>query len=123
MRVQIDHSEVERGGMFKKQRYHAVTCRVTFTQEELQIIRERNLGEYVVLERPPTLDMVKQARGIEDVFFLYIRNLVKGPDEYLVATPADAREYEECLLDKMPLLKDLLNANTEIEEKSKTLEF
>ncbi len=51
MRVSIEHTE-KKTGLIRKKTHYCVTCKVNFSEEEKQIIKQRDLGETVVLERP-----------------------------------------------------------------------
>ena len=123
MRVKIDHGEETRGGMFSKKQYNTVTIKVDFTSEELTIIRDNDLEEVIVLKRPPPADIKNVQENILDVFYLRIRQLIKGADVYALESVGDARLYEKDLMEALPELKSYLEANAGIEEKSKTLEF
>ena len=124
MRVDIEHVEKKVGLLFKET-LHGVQVHVVFSEEELQIIGDRNLFNDIVLERGPSRDLRVRDNDTEEMFFLRIRDLTKGPDTYFVQTPAEAKEYEGEITDILPKLKAYIMENAEIapEERKKTLEF
>lgn len=114
MRVSIEHKE-KQVGFIRKKKYHAVTCRVDFSEEEMQIIKQGQLWDMVVLERSrPANEEPNEYRG-PDFFNLTVGDLSsvdqkgnKLVDEYCFATPHEAREYELQLTEALKTLKSYL---------------
>jgi hypothetical protein len=122
MRVAIEHKPKTTGFFFKKDTFHAVILTVNFSEEELAIIKLRRLEETTILERECPAHM--EDRGGENIYDLRIEHLVKGrPDEYVLATPQDAKLYEEALKDKLTTLKSYIMENKEVEAKTSTFEL
>ena len=123
MRVNIEHRE-ERLGLIRKRTFFFVDLNVTFSDEETQIIKERDLGPEIVLERgvPAHRDDGKWTPGMADIFNLRIRDLFTA-DSYSFYTPAEAKEYEEQLRIVLPELKAYIMENEAVEEKSSSFEL
>ena len=124
MRVNIEHEEI-RKGMLKKKTYHAVKLTVEFSEEEQQIIKQRDLTRTIVMKRDVPVDRnARSFEGHEDVFNLTIYNLLNEKTEsYALATPAAAKQYEADLTEALKNLKAYLQENVGVEEKSKTFEL
>lgn len=123
MKVDINHRE-ETSGWLSKKTYYVVDLTVTFSEEELAIIKQRKLEGDIVIERgiPANQDPGK-FKNIEDVFNLSIGKLTRGTDSYAFSSPRDAKEYEAEIHDIMPKLKQHIMDNAEIEEKSTSFEL
>lgn len=124
MKVDINHSE-KQTGLLRKTTHYVVKLIVTFSEEERQIIKDRNLKGETILERPvPSDRKPEQFNGIEDVFNLRISTIMDGkPDEYALSTVAEAKEYDAALRDAMHDLKAFISANAEVENKSSSFEL
>lgn len=115
MRVNISHSEKSKG-LLKKTTYYIVSCDVQFSEEELHIIKTAGLNKTIVMERAVPADQSnsKLAHDVADVFNLRIFNLMeKKPNEYVLATPGEARQYEEELKERLRMLKEYIDGNQE----------
>ncbi|MCA0869281.1 hypothetical protein LCL97_00445 [Seohaeicola saemankumensis] len=122
MRVKIDHSE-KKIGLLRRRKFYCVTIEVDFSEEERQIIRERRLKRDVVLERKPSAELAVYENDPPEKFWLLISDLLKGPDTWMANSVLDAKQYADEVENLMPTLKGYIVGNTEIEQKSKTLEF
>lgn len=138
MRVNIEH-KTETKGLLRKTTFHIVALTVEFSDEEKAIVRERKLERVVILERdvPANVDEEKHAeRGLlakvvtaavkgrdANHFHLTIGKLLNGVDQYALATPLEAKEYEAALKEKLPSLKGYIMENAGIEEKSSSFEL
>ena len=138
MRVEIQHVEKSQGLVFKK-KFYGVTIRVTFSEEEKQIIDDRKLGRIVILERPAPADvdaekhanrglatklLTAAVKGIDaNHFSLTIGKLVSGPDTYHFDTIVEAKEYEEALRESMHDLKGYITASEGVAQKSDSFEL
>lgn len=129
MRVSIEHKE-KTTGIFSKKTWYIVSLKVEFSQEERTIIEKRKLSDYVIWERPH--DDEAQERHKKDLAFLdslgpdnlTAGKLAKGkPDEYALATPIGAKNYESKLKDALVGMKDFIAGNAEIEQKSTSFEL
>jgi len=113
MRVSIKHETVRRGAVFKKTFYEVVVT-VLLTHEEIQIVRQRNLLETKLLDRRPANAKVDDR---DDKFVLLVKHIINGKtDLFLCATPADAKRYEERMLDTLSQLKLWISDNAETSE-------
>lgn len=126
MRVEVTHGETRTGVVFVK-RFYTVTAKVTFSAEELAIIRERKLEKDVILQRsPPVNAKVTEVTGILSAgkvltgmgktvngFHLMIGTLMNGPDTYTLETPLEAKRYEAELMAKLKECKDYIMGNAE----------
>lgn len=109
MKVNINSKEIQKGLIFKKT-YYMVTCAVDFTPEEKAIIKKHNMNRLIIMERDRHADKTNgPPRG--GCWNLEVYRLVDGPDEYIMATPAEAHEYEAILKESLKTLKLHLEAN------------
>lgn len=110
MRVSIDHHTVQRGWLFKTT-YYEVRLSVAFTHEEKQIIHQRNLLQTKLLDRRPATARVDDR---DELFELRLADLMDGrADQFLCATPSEAKIYEEELLSLFQQMKLWLSDNAE----------
>jgi len=114
VRVSIRHREIIDGVLFKNPR-HIVTCTVQFSFTERQVIKQRGLEQYVIMERLPA--DLKDGDNPEK-HFLYIETLLRGPDEFKCSNPVSAKNYQEDLTEKLHDLRDFLVGNTELGEET-----
>ena len=116
MRVSIEHKEVQKG-MLKKTTYYDVHVAVEFTEEEQAVIKLNKVEDAVVLEREPPAG-AKLTEGLEDIFHLKVRNLLKGEDTYRLTSPSDASQYDAELKDALANLKAFIEENASGPESS-----
>lgn len=129
MRVSFEHKEITKG-LFKKKVYIEVRTTVQFSDEELAIIKNRKLEDFIVLERDPDLidprGKDKESLDLcirEGVFNLTIGKLMKGKsDGYHTSSPVHAQSYEDKLTAKLKELKDFI-VGCAVKPESKTIEF
>ena len=126
MRVSISHGEHKTGLLLGKKR-HTVTVSVQFSDEELHVIKNRDLGNDIILERDPPVDAkVTEVKGVGSAlkvvsgmgktvngFHLRIKDLMNGSDTYTLTTPVEAKVYEDELIEKLRVLKSYLEGNAE----------
>jgi len=113
MRVSIKHDTVRRGAIFKTT-FYEVLVTVLLTHEEIQIVRQRNLLATVLMERRPATAKVDDR---DDKFVLLVKHVINGKtDRFLCATPADAKRYEERMLETLSQLKLWISDNAETSE-------
>jgi hypothetical protein len=113
MRVSIKHDTVRRGAIFKKT-FYEVCVTVLLSHEEIQIVRQRNLLETRLMDRRPANAKVDDR---DQKFALYVKHVINGKtDRFLCATPADAKRYEERMLDTLSQLKLWISDNAETSE-------
>jgi hypothetical protein len=115
VRVTINHHDVRRGWVFKRT-YHEVHLTVAFSHEEKQIIRQRRLGETVLLRRRPATAKVDER---DDRFLLRLGDLLEGhTDRFLCPTPSAAKIYEEEVLHMMAQVKAWVGDNAETGQRT-----
>ncbi len=91
-----------------------MTLDVSFTHEEKQIIRMRNLSKTKLLDRRPA-DAKIDAR--DEKFELRVEHLTRRqPDKFLCESPSRAKLYEEELLEVLARLKLWVGDNAELGE-------
>ena len=113
MRVSIKHQTVRQGFLFKTA-FQRVSVTTLFSHEEIQIIRQRNLSETVLLERRPANAKVDDR---DDRFALKVSDIINGKtDHFLCANPSAAKRYEEAMLDTLSQLKLWIDDNAETSE-------
>ena len=110
MRVTINHVDVRRGFIFRRT-YHEVHLTVAFTHEEKQIIRQRHLGDSLLMQRrPPTAKVDDRDQKFE----LRLGDLLDGrTDRFLCANPSASKIYEEEALRMLAQVKVWLSDNAE----------
>jgi len=116
MRATIETEEFQYvAGFFKREPRWKVKCKIDFTNEELSIIRARNLGD---------LQVYTQSIGTGDDIAINLKQVVKHGIWSVFTTPIDARNFEyELETNTLPALKDYLDASAEVEAGPRTLEF
>lgn len=138
MKVDIKHVEKSQGLIFKKT-FHGVALTVTFSEEEKQIVKKRGLEMQSIFDRDPPADVDadKHAqRGLAaklvtaavkgrdaNGFWLTINKLMKGTDTYYLRTPIEAKQYEVELRERLPVLKEYIQENAGVEQKSDSFEL
>lgn len=111
MRISIDHSIAKRGFPFRKT-YYQVTSAVLFSHEEMQIIRQRGLLKTKLMDRRPAHARI-DAR--DEKFELHLSDITNGKsDQFLCATPSQAKVYEEQLMATLLMVKAWLEDNAEL---------
>lgn len=126
MKVDIKNVEKTQGLVFKK-KFYGVETKVTFSEVELAIIKERNLGSTIVIKRSfsADFDLEKEAtkgivRNIATAVFkgtdaliphLTINKLVKGPDTHYFFSIDEVKTYIVQLRTQLAALKDMIEMN------------
>jgi hypothetical protein len=106
--VKVDiKNDTKTSGLLKKTTKYIVTLQVTFSAEEKQIIKERNLKKYVIMERsmPFDVDMAGAA------FDLTVGLLLLGKDEYRLPQLDQAKGYQQQLVEHLKDFKRVLERN------------
>lgn len=110
MRVSITHHTIRKGFILKTT-YHEVHLSVAFTHEEKQIIRQRNLLRTKLMDRRPATAKFDDR---DEKYELRVEHLMDEKlDRFLVATPSQAKIYEERLLDTLAQMKHWLDDNAD----------
>lgn len=105
MKVDIKRTERARG-LFSSKKYFVVTVTVLFTSEEMKGIEMGQLGNYILVKRPPRAGVNV---GDERTFHLRVGHLVRGtPDKYEFEEFQDAEVYNLALIEKLTKLKQLI---------------
>lgn len=123
MRITIEQKEKSEKGWFKAKTYYVVRCKVDFSEEELQIIKDRELGQDVVLERPPSCNLKVSEFDDPRQYYLYVDDLVQRADNYACPTPFDAKEYERELEVMLRKMKAYIDQNASLDGGSRTFEL
>lgn len=126
-----------KAGMFKKQDVHGVALTVTFNEEELAIIKERQLEHHVIIDRsiPADLDpdkveaknssafgiaknLAKAAiKGTDSLTYnLTVTKLLNGTDTYYVGDVLTNKQYIDEIKEGMTQLKHLIEVSQETPE-------
>jgi hypothetical protein len=100
-----------------------VHCTVEFDEEEMQIIKENDLGTLTVLERKPSAELKVKQTDPPEAFFLRVQHLLDGTDSYYCLGVTEAKMYEKQFMEAMPDLKAYIVVGSGHEEESKTVEF
>lgn len=122
MRVNIEHG-TETKGMFKKETFYTVTCKVDFSEEELAILKKAELLDHIIMDRevPPNRH---DPDGNGTYWHLRINYLAKPKgDTYVCRTTGEAQIYEEELKEALPLVKQAIDANRDVKVESKSFEL
>lgn len=129
MKVTIDRKEMSTGLLFKKT-FFEIRTTVQFTAEEQAVIRERNLGDEVILDRPPPAHHVanlsdeRLQTGVDlGHYKLHIKDLLKGPDSYTTTTPVQAQVYEQELMGALKDMKQAIELSAGPAERSTSFEL
>lgn len=141
MKVNIEHKE-KTVGMLRRSTLHGVGVNVQFSEEELAVIEGRGLKYDIVLERGYSADVSdakankQENRGMARSLLnaavngadanttnLTINKLMKGPDLFFLATPLEAKGYEDVLMEKLVQLKDYIVGNEGVAEKATAFEL
>ncbi|WP_172299994.1 hypothetical protein [Pseudoruegeria sp. HB172150] len=110
MRVAIDHHTVHRGFPFRKT-FEEVHLTVAFSHEEKQVIRQRGLLKFKLVDRRPANARVDDR---DQKFELRVEHLMDGrTDRFLCANPSAAKDYEADLLAVLEQMKRWLDDNIE----------
>ena len=129
MRVSFDHKEISKG-FFNKKLYVEVTTTVQFNDEELAIIKNKKLKNFVILERKPDVIIADRFSGdraylasLVDAgnFILTIGKLMK-PDTYTCASGMHAQNYELELTGKLKEVKEFIYGSA-VKPESKTIDL
>lgn len=114
MKVDIKRGEsTTKVGMFKKIPVHTVSLDVAFTEEEKKAIEMLDIGGHVLIERRPPPGV--NASGIEDVFHLHVRHLLKNePNVHEFERLDDANSYANEIPDALRTLKSYLEENMNV---------
>lgn len=118
MKVSIEHSE-EKRGLFKKKTVHRVTYHVEFNEKEMHVIDQNDM-------KKDTSSIVSGYRSLEtgNDWDVTIKELCsKKPWGFVVATPVEAKNFDDDLKAGLRNLKDYLEDNMEVESKSTTFEL
>ena len=115
MRVALSH-HVVRKGFILKTTYYEVHLDVTFSHEEVQIIRQRNLAKTKLMDRRPAN---ARADDRDEKYELLLQDLMRPRvDRFLCATPSDAKIYEDQILDALAQVKLWIGDNAEVAGRS-----
>ena len=116
--MKVDIKNVEKTkGMLRKTTYYGVQLTVLFTEEEKAVIKNRNLGNLVILERGQSADQKPEPRLVEmGIFNLTPSTLLDGPNLHWFETLGQTKQYIDNLKEALTELKDVIDANKETAE-------
>ncbi len=128
MKVEIKNVD-KKQGMLSSKKFYGVTTTVTFSAEEEAIIKERNLGRMVLMDRdvPADVDPDKHAnRGLvkklataaikgadANNFDLTADTLLRGPDTYFMFNEHERTNYHDEMKGALQQLKGLIEQTAE----------
>lgn len=121
MRVSIEHAD-KTSGFLKQVNQVEVITQVEFSQEELEVIHDRNLKDYIVVEREPDSRTASKfdpeyAASIAQGWHLRVKDLMKSrPDRFIFDTPVHAKNYEAQLTEGLRTLKSFIEGSTAVGE-------
>ncbi len=130
MQVSIKNVEKKKG-MVRSKKFYGVELTVNFSQEELAIIKERNLAKTIIVERDRSVEQgerstteigvvtglakaaLKGTHTLTD--HLTLAGLLKNPtDTHFFTKPSDAKEYVEDVKNGLTDLKGYIEGNAEV---------
>lgn len=126
MRVAIEHTQ-KTTGFFSKTTHYIVSLTVQFSQEEKHILKKA--GDAIVLRREPDTQTKPFANEEEAAILgrhlhLTVSKLLKGKtDAYSLASPAEAKQYDNNLREALQDLKNYISANSEVVSGKDTFEL
>jgi hypothetical protein len=116
MRITLETEEKQFGLIMKKPKWW-VTCKIVFSDEELAIIRQRDLSKlevYTQVHHNMPVDPIDRTLG----------EVVKHGIECSFNTPIEAKQFEQHLKEKLlPNLKNYLTVSAEPMSGSSTFEL
>ncbi len=119
MRASVHHNSIRKGLIFKTT-YYEVSLEVSFSHEEMQVIRERKLAKTKLMDRRPATARIDDR---DELFALHLSDLMKPqPDRFLCKTPSEAKIYEDHLMAALAQVKLWIGDNAEV-GASRTVEF
>lgn len=121
MRVSIEHG-TETSGIFKKTTYYTVAVNVQFSEEEAAILKKADLMDHIVMERglPPN----RRDIGEPDMWNLRVKDLSTPKHNlYVFNTTAEAKRYEEEVMERMQDVKAAIEEHRDVKVESKTYEL
>ena len=118
MRVAIEHVQ-EKRGVFKKVTHYKVDVKVTFSEEEMAIIKNMGLEDYRVILRGPTT-LLSPPEPSE----LTIGDLVKDNGNWQAyATKGEAVQYEAAITERIKEMKVFIMQHGGADTGKKTFEL
>jgi hypothetical protein len=119
MRVTIEQRE-RFAGILRSGRQVEVVVQAQFSEAELLIIEQRELDDFIVLERAPDSRLaasfsLDEQKAWDGAFHLRIRDLLTTPpDRFTLDTLSDAKAYQARLADALRQLSLFIAENAEL---------
>ena len=118
MKVNIEH-KTKQTGIFSKTNHSVVVVTVQFSAEELALIHQHKLKDMVLIERdPPSHFPNNIPESDRDIHYLRVRNILNKSDEYTVANPVKAKNYEADVVEALKSLKSYITGVSEAPKSS-----
>lgn len=115
IRVSVSHHAVRRGFLLRKT-YYEVQVQVSWSHEEMHVIRERSLGKTKLMDRRPANARIDDR---DTKYELRLEHLLGAtPDRFLCATPSDAKIYEDEILAALSNVKLWIGDNAEVGDRT-----
>ena len=108
MKIDIKNSTYTKGLVFKDT-FYKLELNVELTEEEKAIIKQRKLEDTIIWKLPPPASFPQDDY---DGFNLLIANLKGGYFWYDFKSPAEAKVFQEELIEKLKIAKQYLQNNT-----------
>lgn len=119
MRISIERG-TGKTGMLSLKSYPKVIVSVEFNEEEREVIKREKLGNSYLVERAP---INARADRNPEIYFLRIKDLLKGKFEFLAENSFAAKDFEDELIGSLEHLKNLVEAADQSQSGSRTIEL
>lgn len=119
MRISIDHS-TGKTGVLSFKTYPKITVSVEFNEEEKAVIKREGIASSTLVERVPV--NARPDRNPE-IYFLRIKDLLKGKFEFLAENSFAAKDFEAELISSLEHLKMLVENTDDNQTGSRTFEL
>ena len=119
MRVSIEHQEKAKGFLGHHHQVDVITS-VEFSEEEISIIKNRQLENHIVIEREPDSRTAgkmtaEELEACASNFHLRVGHLMQNrSDRFTFDSPSQAKAYQQRLAQALQELKSFLNNNAAI---------
>ena len=107
MKVDITHGQ-KTVGLFSKKTYHTVTVDVKLSDEEKMHIKQNNLGNHILAERPVRAGLNEPPDP--EIWNLRVRHMIDKPNVFEFYTPTAARHYHDEVMAGLKGLADFMKS-------------
>lgn len=119
MKIDFDTQEITKG-LLRKQTFYNVILTCQLSEEEQAIIKKEKLKDYVVFECVPC--NAREDRP-EEIYFLYVRDLIKGRYEILLPTRVDANSWQQDCIEQLKTLKSYIEQGGDTAPEKRSIEL